>query len=257
MSLRVLVADDEELPRRRLCRFLRSTEVHAGATSIDEAEDGAQACALLLQNTYDVVFLDIEMPGLSGFQVIEEYRRATALKGPQVEPAFVYQTAFADFGPQAFDQDATDYLLKPVSQERVARSLERALRRRSSIVYPDGGVSSNPSAVRSQLMTSTYNGLTRVFALDDVQRFCLMDGQVMVRLVDGSEVPMDKSLAELESELPQSRFLRIHRSCLVAIPAVCALIQRKGHLVELVDGTRWPVARRRVAAIRSALLQRL
>jgi two-component system, LytTR family, response regulator len=114
-GISALIADDEPPARRKLARLLAA---HGDVSVVGEASTGSEAVALLRQDRPDVVFLDIQMPGLDGFQVLEAL-------GELDEVAVVFVTAFDEYAVRAFEVEALDYLLKPVTAERLAKVLDR------------------------------------------------------------------------------------------------------------------------------------
>jgi len=119
VTLRVVVVDDEQLPRQRIVDLVRA---HPELELVAQAEHGAAALDVIVEMHPDLVFLDIQMPELDGFQVI-------AALDDDVLPAVVFVTAFDDYAIRAFEVDAIDYLLKPVTAERFAGALARVLAR--------------------------------------------------------------------------------------------------------------------------------
>jgi two-component system, LytTR family, response regulator len=116
MTLRVVIADDEAVARSRLRRLLAA---HADVTVVAEAADGRSAVDVIVTQRPDVVFLDIRMPELDGFEVLAELAAVET-------PAIVFVTAFSDHAAKAFDVNALDYLLKPYDPARLAETLDRA-----------------------------------------------------------------------------------------------------------------------------------
>ena len=127
MSLRVVIVDDEAVARSRLRRLLAA---HDDVTIAAEAADGRSAVDAIVRHRPDVVFLDIRMPELDGFEVLEELAAGE-------KPAIVFVTAFSDHAARAFDVSALDYLLKPYDPDRLAETLARARDRRRT--GDDGG----------------------------------------------------------------------------------------------------------------------
>src|SRR5262245_42785312 len=119
MKLRVLIADDEALSRERLRQFLRA---ESGTEVVAECVNGNQAVKVIRQNSPDLVFLDVKMPELDGFGVVE------ALSGERM-PAIIFVTAYDQFALRAFEVNAVDYLLKPFDQARFQIALQRARER--------------------------------------------------------------------------------------------------------------------------------
>jgi two-component system, LytTR family, response regulator len=113
MTTRAMLVDDEPLARRRLRRLLAE---HGGIEIVGEAGDGAAACGLIAEVKPDLVFLDVQMPGMSGFDVLTRLRE---------RPNVIFVTAHDEFAVRAFEEQALDYLLKPVEPARLERALAR------------------------------------------------------------------------------------------------------------------------------------
>jgi DNA-binding LytR/AlgR family response regulator len=256
MAIRILVADDEELPRSRLCRILKTLVSPRFELVLQQAVNGAEALQHLAREEFDIVYLDIEMPLMTGFQVVEEFRIARTTSPKRREPAFVYQTAYSEFGSQAFDQDAADYLLKPVNEERVRRSLERCFKLRDPMDRVTEEVKGSGNSLglsAAKYISASVNGLTRVIAMEDVLYLSAENGATTAFLSDGSEMTLTDSLTLLESKLNSIQFVRIHRSFIVSMDAVRKLIHRDGHWIELSNQMRLPVARRKLALLKERL----
>jgi len=116
-ALHILIVDDERPARKKIHSFLKE---EAGVGSISEAENGLEAVKLIQENKPDLVFLDIQMPGMNGFEVIETV-------GVENMPAVVFVTAYDQYALEAFEVQALDYLLKPFDQERFLKSFNRAV----------------------------------------------------------------------------------------------------------------------------------
>ena len=126
VTIRVLIVDDEPVARRGILRLLRQ---EPDIEVVDECGDGISAVAAIIAHSPDLVFLDVQMPELEGFAVIEAV-------GANRMPAVVFVTAFDQHAVRAFDAQAIDYLLKPVDPERFRRALQRA---RARLAHPDDG----------------------------------------------------------------------------------------------------------------------
>ena len=123
MKLRAIIVDDERMARMRLRRLLeKDPDVEIAA----ECEDGPQAVQAVRQEAPDLILLDIQMPGMDGFGVLEEL-------GPERTPEVVFVTAYDEHAIRAFEEHALDYLMKPVSPERFAKMLARVRERRSQV----------------------------------------------------------------------------------------------------------------------------
>lgn len=253
-NLRVIVADDEPLAIERLLRFLaRCRDVEVVAT----AGNGEQALSLIRQHQPDAVLLDIKMPLLDGFDVIEQQLGART-------PVIIFVTAFHRFAIQAFEVAAADYLLKPVRLARLEAALDRARAAISARTNADTATlrgiagtlrQSVQEAEESQedddIWVPRQGGFHRVqlASIDWVKA----EG-VYVRLQVGDQSYLYRELiGHLAERLPTRRFLRIHRSVIVRRDFISALRRTRygSLLVRLSDGIELPVGRKYVAGARS------
>ena len=190
--MRVLVVDDEAPARSELLHLLGA---HEGVTA-DEAPGAAEALVRVRDGSYDAVFLDVEMPGLTGLDAAALVRAATPA------PAVVFVTAHAEYAVEAFAVEAVDYLLKPVDPERLARVVER-LRERTA-----------EDAAPARKIPVVAGGRTELIDVEQVH-FAQADGDYCrVHTYDRSYLAT-VTLGELEESLPPQRFARIHRSYVV------------------------------------------
>ena len=238
----VLVADDEPAARRGVRQLLSA---FSEFVVVGECRDGREVLAALDALKPDVIFLDIQMPEIDGFEVI---RRRT----PGRMPAVVFLTAYDQFAVKAFDAEAHDYLVKPVSEARFAATVKRLAKRLGS---------SDGAAARDQaIVVSTARGAV-VLRLDEIDWIEAADNYARV-WAGGRSYLLRESLGELERRVGAHGFARAHRQALVRIGGVRAL-----HLEEPQDrsrtapaliavltcGTKVPISRRRRAAFSAAV----
>ncbi len=228
--LRVVVADDEAPARAKVRRLL---EADPRIDLVGEAADGLQAVAQIRELAPDLVFLDIQMPGLTGFEVLE----ALGSSRPQV----IFATAFDRFAMEAFEAAAVDYLLKPFDGPRLQRALDRALALHGG-ARPDlrpllARVPLERLLVEGEkgLEPLPLKGLLRVEAEGKTVRLHTERGAFTLR----------KPLKDLEERLPPHRFCRVHRSALVALDAVVRLEpwDHGDGLLVLKDGSHCSLSR--------------
>lgn len=207
MRMRVLIVDDEPPARDRLRRLL---EELPDTECAGEAGTGEQALELARQTHPDVVLLDIRMPGMGG---LEAARRLAALPEP---PAVIFTTAYEQHALEAFDTEASGYLLKPIRRERLAAALERAQRpSRAQLARISEAVEARThiaARVRDQL---------RLIPVGDVLFFYAEQKYTTVRHLGGEDL-IEDSLRALEEEFAR-QFVRVHRSALVAVAHIEAL----------------------------------
>ncbi|WP_218220899.1 LytTR family DNA-binding domain-containing protein [Nesterenkonia sp. Act20] len=268
MHPRALIVDDEA-PAREELRFL--LEEIGGVQVVGEATNGEEALLLLNSLAYDLVFLDIRMPGLTGLQVAERLRGAAGAEGVR-SPQVIFTTAYPDHAVEAFDLAAADYLVKPFSAERLQRSVERALAGAEPAASPASAASSARSAPAAAapgetapLGRAAQHQLVRIPVQKD-GRTVLVEGDAIVyavaargyaslKLAD-DRVLVSFSLNELERRL-QGHFFRVHRSYLVNLRYVRELVPDfRGTLVLVLNDrqrSRVEVSRRHAPELRRRL----
>lgn len=235
---RVLVADDEPAARRGVRQLLAA---FPSFKVIGECRDGAEVLDALDTLRPDVVFLDIQMPGLGGFDVI---RRRT----PDRMPAVVFLTAYDQFALNAFDAQALDYLVKPVTEPRFAATMKRLSRHLR-------GEHSGTERERAIVVTTSRG--TLVLPLREVEWIEAADNYARI-WTGGRSFLLRESLGTLEERIGSSGFVRAHRRALVRLDAVQRLVTTdSGECVAvLASGARIPVSRRRRARFAAAVRSR-
>jgi two-component system LytT family response regulator len=268
-ATRIVIADDEPLARRRIRSLLDDrTDVEI----VGEARDGAEAVDVILREQPDVVFLDVKMPELDGFEVIAAleamHEAEDGSRSAVAAPAVIFVTAFGEFAVKAFEVRALDYLLKPFDRARLDRALENASARRATRLPGVAAAWSVDPELRELL------AMLRSEERRD-ERFLIRSGHRMyfvlasdiewadaagnyVRLhANGRAHLYRDTMKALELRLDARRFVRIHRSAIVNIDRV-AQIEPYVHgeyVVTMRDGTRLTSSRAHSAGLR-ALLER-
>lgn len=228
----ILVVDDELPARRRLQRLLEGLP---GARLVGAVGSADEAWAICQQQTVDVLLLDINLPGSNGLALA---RRLKALDKP---PAVIFVTAHEEHAVDAFDLAATDYLVKPLRAERLARALAR--------IEP-----SKPTTPAPIALTARLGEKTRSMALAQVRVLMAEDKYTRAFSPEG-ELLLEDSLVSLEQRFP-GHFVRVHRNALVARGHIEALIRdEQGRDRVVIEGVAITplVARRRLGDIRQAL----
>jgi two-component system LytT family response regulator len=260
-SIRALVVDDEPLARERLQGLL---DDRSGVSLVAEAEDGQEAVDALRGQDPDLVFLDVQMPGMSGIDVVEEM-------GPEAMPVTVFVTAYDQYAIKAFDLAAVDYLLKPFDDERFEQALERA---REQIVSQDANALSHrllrmlkeqdPSLL-DQVDTESDEayleriavqgrGKARIVSVDDVTHITADGSYAEVHTEDDTHVIRER-MKTLAARLDPSEFVRVHRSAIVRLDEVELILRSGGgdYAVRLQSGTTLSVSRGRIEELQDRL----
>lgn len=212
MSLRVLIVDDEGPSRRRVRALLEGAE---DVEIAGEAHNGLEAVEAIQRLRPGLVFLDVQMPGMNGFEVIHTV-------GVDAMPPVVFVTAYDEFAVQAFAVEAIDYLVKPLDAARFAQALARVAKRLGAgqPAALDRLLGSVLPAPRHLERLIVRRGDRLIFVpVADVERFSADGNYVEVHTAAGSHLVRD-TLAHLESQLDPARFARVHRGEIVAVAAV-------------------------------------
>ncbi len=248
--IRAFLIDDEPLAVKRLARMLEAT---GRVQIVGRATDPEKGLKQVAAQAVDALFLDIHMPGLTGFQVVE---RLPA--GPMV----VFTTAYDQHAVQAFETNAVDYLLKPIERERLDRALDRLAARRDAPARADfHGVLERLAA---QLRASTFldhlasrtGDRVQLIPIDQVTHIVARD-RATYAVTARAEHMLDVTIADLERKLDPSKFFRIHRATLLNLPWVSELHSDFGGrlVIRLRDDSRTElvVSRDRVRALKERL----
>ena len=256
-DLRVLVVDDEQLAREELCFLLGQV---AGIEIAGQASDGVGALRLSGELRPDVVFLDVQMPGLTGFEVA---RRLLLLDAP---PQLVFVTAFDQYAVDAFSVNAVDYVLKPVDADRLEQTLERVRQRRpnqaAQLPLSPADLERVVEAVqarqgrRDQLAIKVGERFILVQA-DEVVHASLIDEAIVVATQNISGFSNYRTLEELQTRLDPAVFWRVHRSHLVNITKIKEIVPwfSRNYLLKMKDAksTEIPVSRSQTRRLREYL----
>jgi two-component system LytT family response regulator/two-component system response regulator LytT len=281
MEIKALVVDDEQLARDELCYLL---EQAGGVTVVAQAANGVDALALIAEHAPDLVFLDVQMPGLNGFevarQVLERQEAGDGAHGEgRVEASgvaeIVFVTAFDQHAIEAFQVDAVDYLLKPVDPERLDQAVQRARRRIGARTAPradDGGrgepILANAELERLVKRIALGQGRRERLAVKVGERFFLVDaGDVIFATLADEVVTVAatgftgtsnyRTLDDLQAQLDPETFWRVHRAYLVNINKIKEIVPwfSRNYILKMSDGksTEIPVSRSQTKRLREYL----
>jgi len=241
MQTRTLIVDDEALARQRLSSLLNH---EADFEVIGECAEGGSAVQAIFDLQPDLVFLDVQMPTMTGFEVLEAV-------GGERSPAVIFVTASDQLPIQAFDAQAIDYLLKPFRRERFQESLQRVRHGLSKRNAPQLPVPDRPTPDRMVVKS----GDRLLFVPFDELDFIRASANY-VRLHLGRTVyAVRETITAMESNLPADRFVRIHRSYIVNLSAIRELYHAGGgeYIIALRSGRQLPVGPTYPPVIRRAL----
>jgi two-component system response regulator LytT len=256
--LRVMVVDDEQLAREELCFLLGQS---GGIEIVGQATDGVQALRLCGELQPDLLFLDVQMPGLTGFEVARQLIEA------QLLPPLVFVTAFDQYAIEAFSVNAVDYILKPVDPDRLEQALDRARRRVAS--EQAAKLPLSPADLERVIdAVQARHGRRDQIAIRVGERFVLVQAQEIVHasLVDEAIVVVTntvsgtsnhRTLDELQASLDPAVFWRVHRSHLVNITNIKEIVPwfSRNYILKMKDpkATEIPVSRSQTKRLREYL----
>jgi len=250
-SVRVVIVDDEPLARQHVADRLAH---EAGVEIAGEADNGVDAVAIIRRLRPDIVFLDVQMPGLDGLDVVDTI-------GADEMPLTIFTTAFDQYAIQAFDRAAVDYLLKPFDDDRFAQAFRRA-RKMIELQEVDrmahrlrsllGGEDAPPPVERAapahyiDRIPVESRGQVRVLPVDKID-YITASGPYAELHVSDRAYAVRERMQSLEEKLDPNVFLRVHRSVIVRLDRVDAMLRSPGgdYAVRLKDGTKLSVSRSR------------
>jgi two-component system LytT family response regulator len=241
--MRVIIVDDELLARAVLREYLAA---YPDVEIVGECANGFEAVKAIAELAPDLVFLDIQMPKLDGFEVVE-LAGAGSSKGPQ----YVFVTAYDQFALRAFEVHALDYLLKPFTRERLQQALAHA---RERLGTPQAGAAALEAVAAASEAAQRRAPLERILIRDgarvqvipaaSIDYIEAQDDYVQV-VASGRSWLKSQRLSELEEQLDPGAFLRVHRSYIVSLAAIERIDPsgKDGHCAVLRGGARIPVSR--------------
>jgi two-component system LytT family response regulator len=257
VTFTVALADDEPMGRMSVRVLL---ERDPSVRLVAECRNGMEVVTIVRTLKPEILFLDIQMPGMGGFDVLEELEEDEL-------PVVVFATAFDRYAVQAFDRCAADYLLKPFDDERFERALKRAKER--VLTQSDHGsvaqalvseygetIASQQAAEGGAMGRLKIHKEGRIDYIDVSELLWIEAADQYVELHTRNGVfLMRESMGQLERSLDPERFLRIHRSALVAVSEIRALERQSGGSgrVQVCDGKWLPVSRSRYGALKARL----
>ena len=231
--IRTIIVDDEPLAREVLREYLGADE---DVEIVAECANGFEAVKAVAEHDPDLLLLDIQMPKLDGFEVLELLDRS---------PLVVFVTAHDDYALRAFEVHALDYLLKPVSQERLRQVLQRVKAQAGRERTPVAGLAASLRAKPLQRIAIKHDdGTIQVVPVARIDYIEADDDAIIIHST-GAKLRKQQTLSDLARELDPDRFVRVHRSVLLNIERIekIELYAKDSRVAILRDGTRLPVSR--------------
>jgi two-component system LytT family response regulator len=238
-EIRVLIIDDEPLARELVKKYLAGLP---GIEILGECDNGFEALKAIQEKEPDLLFLDIQMPKIDGFELLEVLDR---------KPEVIFTTAFDQYAIKAFEMNAIDYLLKPFSKTRLLQALEKASKQLENSAQKNGTTSrinqlekhlDDEPKTLERVVTRIGSRLT-VIPVEKIWYIEAADDYVMIYSELGNHLK-EKTMKYFEMHLPADRFIRIHRKHIVNIGQITTLEQysKDSHLVILKSGAKLKVS---------------
>lgn len=234
MRIRTLIVDDEPLARQRLRGLLQAEE---SVELIGECGSGTDAIAVIRRDAPDLVFLDMQMPGCNGLEVLAELPEGK-------RPAIIFATAHEKFAIDAFEVEAVDYLLKPFDRDRFRTALRRATEYLKRKREPETPPEPSLAPALGERITVKADGRIVFLEPSDIVRVEAADNYVLFHLV-GSRLMVRETMSAIEARLGTAEFARINRSAIVRLAEIREIqpAQHGDYTVVMRDGTRLPLSR--------------
>jgi DNA-binding LytR/AlgR family response regulator len=252
MAVKTIIVDDEASARSRLCKLLAA---FSEITVVGQAHDGLEAVSLIREIHPDLVFMDVQMPGLDGFEVLRSLPAGTPW------PLVIFATAFDQYALAAFEANAVGYLLKPINRDKLRAAIDRA----SQLLANPQRAAKEETRLREfakeaskelHQIVAQVRGRYLLIPLDDVCFFRMEDGLTKAK-TDTALYRVDYSLTELDERLPDPPFFRAHRSTIVNLQKVKEIAPMfKGAYALIMkdrDGTEIQVSERHSKYVRDLL----
>lgn len=233
--VKALIIDDEQLARQLIRNYLKT---FTGIEIIGECENGFEGARNIAELKPDLVFLDIQMPKLNGFEMLE------LIDNP---PEIIFITAHNDYAIRAFEMNAVDYLLKPYSQERLVSAVQKAAEKIQSGIGKDKKIEQlihQPLSEKLERIVVKTGTKIKVIPVDKINYFEAQDDYIMLYTDEGKHLKQG-TMKYYEDHLDSAKFIRVHRSYIVRIDQVVQLepYSKDNYLLKLKNGTALKVSR--------------
>lgn len=240
--MKIIIIDDEPLARSIVKEYLKSW---AGAELLAECSDGFEGIKAIQQHQPDLIFLDIQMPKINGFEMLELI---------ETPPAVIFTTAFDEFAIKAFETNATDYLLKPFSKDRFDKAIQKF--QQSDVVRQNDQVieaAAELPAQQNRIVVKDGSKI-KIIPVSQIHYLEAADDYVKIITQDGSFLKK-RTMGFFENSLSAFHFVRVHRSFIVNTQLITRIdpYEKDGHLLLLTTGAKLPVSKAGYAKLKEVL----
>jgi two-component system, LytTR family, response regulator len=242
---KVIIIDDEPLARSMLIEYL---QFHPQLQLVQECNDGFEGVKAIMQHQPDLIFLDIQMPKINGFEMLELVEQP---------PPVIFTTAFDEYAIKAFEAHAVDYLLKPFSKERFDKAIQKWLEQQGNntpSVTRELLEMASLTPAQSQRIVVKNGSKIKIIPVQDVQYLEAADDYVKIHTTAGYFLK-NKTMAHFEQGLDAQQFVRSHRSYIVNVQHITRLdpYEKDGHIAILKSGAKVPVSKTGYVKLRQVL----
>jgi len=242
---KIIIIDDEALARSMVTEYLQG---YPGLQVVQECSDGFEGVKAIMQHQPDLIFLDIQMPKINGFEMLELIEQ---------RPAVIFTTAFDEYAIKAFETHAVDYLLKPFSKERFDKALRKWMdQREAPSAEPTRELleAASLTPAQSQRIVVKNGPKIKIIPVNDVQYLEAADDYVKIHTNDGYFLK-NKTMSHFEQALDAQQFVRSHRSYIVNVQQITRIdpYEKDAHIAILRTGARVPVSKTGYVKLRQAL----
>ena len=242
---KIIIIDDEPLARSIVKEYLQK---HKDLEIVEECNDGFEGVKAIQQHQPDLVFLDIQMPKINGFEMLE------LIEQP---PPVIFATAFDDYAIKAFEAHAIDYLLKPFNQERFDKAIRKWSEQNSKSFEKntqDLLETASQSPAQSQRIVVKSGSKIKIIPVHDVLYLEAADDYVKIHIKEGYFLK-NKTMSHFEQVLDEQQFVRSHRSYIINVQQITRIdpYEKDGHVAILKAGTQIPVSRSGYARLKEVL----
>jgi two-component system, LytTR family, response regulator len=243
---KVIIIDDEPLARSIVAEYLQS---HPQLQLVQECNDGFEGIKAIMQYQPDLIFLDIQMPKINGFEMLELVEQP---------PAVIFTTAFDEYAIKAFETHAVDYLLKPFSKDRFDKAVQKWVDQKNTPAAP---VATEPlletaslSPAQNQRIVVKNGAKIKIIPVHDVLFLEAADDYVKIHSTDGNYLK-NKTMSHFEKALDGQQFARCHRSYMVNVQHIVRIdpYEKDGHIAILKSGAKVPVSKTGYVKLRQVL----
>lgn len=241
--MKIVIIDDEPLARSIIKEYLQS---HSEIEVVQECGDGFEGVKAIMQYQPDLIFLDIQMPKINGFEMLELVDQP---------PSVIFTTAFDEYAIKAFDSHAVDYLLKPFSKERFDKALQKWMEQKNTVSHQSSLLeTAAKSPQQSQRIVVKTGGKIHIIPVQEIDYLEAADDYVKINTKKGVYLK-NKTMNHFEQILDNHQFVRTHRSYMINVLMINRIdpYEKDNHIVVLQSGSKIPVSKSGYAKLKGIL----